>query len=186
MAPQVGLEPTWRPTAALGRSGFLLPTMARSDSRGDRQQFQLSQRRRTRGGARCREKGTSAPHSPVSGDHSRTETSPCRRETGFGFAPTWCGHHLRHGFPALVYRTLYSKDAALKQYTTFVCAVERGYAVVVQACATSPQACQTRSRSRSGEPKRRLQSLQFGHRAEPWLSSRAGRGSASRRSSKRG
>lgn len=35
-------------------------------------------------------------------------------------------------FPALVYRTPYNKDAALKEYTTFRRAVERGYAVVVQ------------------------------------------------------
>ena len=35
-------------------------------------------------------------------------------------------------FPTLVYRTPYGKDDALKEYTTFVHAVERGYAVVVQ------------------------------------------------------
>jgi putative CocE/NonD family hydrolase len=35
-------------------------------------------------------------------------------------------------FPTLVYRTPYGKDAALKEYTTFNRAVERGYAVVVQ------------------------------------------------------
>jgi len=35
-------------------------------------------------------------------------------------------------FPTLVYRTPYGKDAALKDYTTFNRAVERGYAVVVQ------------------------------------------------------
>lgn len=35
-------------------------------------------------------------------------------------------------FPTLVYRTPYGKDAALKEYTTFARAVERGYAVVVQ------------------------------------------------------
>src|SRR5205823_1525619 len=35
-------------------------------------------------------------------------------------------------FPTLVYRTPYGKDAALKDYTTFTRAVERGYAVVVQ------------------------------------------------------
>jgi uncharacterized protein len=35
-------------------------------------------------------------------------------------------------FPTLVYRTPYGKDAALKAYTTFTRAVERGYAVVVQ------------------------------------------------------
>jgi len=35
-------------------------------------------------------------------------------------------------FPTLVYRTPYSKDAALKEYTTFSRALERGYAVVVQ------------------------------------------------------
>ena len=35
-------------------------------------------------------------------------------------------------FPTLVYRTPYGKDDALKAYTTFVHAVERGYAVVVQ------------------------------------------------------
>jgi hypothetical protein len=35
-------------------------------------------------------------------------------------------------FPTLVYRTPYGKDAALKEYTTFTRAVERGYAVVVQ------------------------------------------------------
>ena len=35
-------------------------------------------------------------------------------------------------FPTLVYRTPYGKDDALKEYTTFVRAVERGYAVVVQ------------------------------------------------------
>jgi putative CocE/NonD family hydrolase len=34
--------------------------------------------------------------------------------------------------PTLVYRTPYGKDAALKEYTTFRRAVERGYAVVVQ------------------------------------------------------
>jgi uncharacterized protein len=35
-------------------------------------------------------------------------------------------------FPVLVYRTPYGKENALKDYTTFVHAVERGYAVVVQ------------------------------------------------------
>ena len=35
-------------------------------------------------------------------------------------------------FPTLVYRTPYSKDAALRDYTTFRRAFERGYAVVVQ------------------------------------------------------
>jgi putative CocE/NonD family hydrolase len=35
-------------------------------------------------------------------------------------------------FPVLVYRTPYGKDSALKEYTTFRHAVERGYAVVVQ------------------------------------------------------
>jgi uncharacterized protein len=35
-------------------------------------------------------------------------------------------------FPVLVYRTPYGKDNALKDYTTFVHAVERGYAVVAQ------------------------------------------------------
>ncbi|HVO82234.1 MAG TPA: CocE/NonD family hydrolase [Terriglobales bacterium] len=35
-------------------------------------------------------------------------------------------------FPVLVYRTPYGKDAALKDYTTFRHAVERGYAVVVE------------------------------------------------------
>ena len=35
-------------------------------------------------------------------------------------------------FPTLIYRTPYSKDAALKEYTTFRRALERGYAVVVQ------------------------------------------------------
>jgi len=35
-------------------------------------------------------------------------------------------------FPVLVYRTPYGKEAALKTYTTFRHAVERGYAVVVQ------------------------------------------------------
>lgn len=35
-------------------------------------------------------------------------------------------------FPTLVYRTPYGKDAALKGYTTFRRAVDRGYAVVVQ------------------------------------------------------
>src|SRR3954449_9143491 len=35
-------------------------------------------------------------------------------------------------FPALVYRTPYGKEFALKEYTTFQHAVERGYAVVVQ------------------------------------------------------
>src|SRR6478672_6277762 len=35
-------------------------------------------------------------------------------------------------FPTLVYRTPYGKDDALKEYTTFTRAVERGYAVVVQ------------------------------------------------------
>ena len=35
-------------------------------------------------------------------------------------------------FPTLVYRTPYGKHHALKDYTTFVHAVERGYAVVVQ------------------------------------------------------
>jgi uncharacterized protein len=38
----------------------------------------------------------------------------------------------RGRFPTLVYRTPYGKDAALKEYTTFTRAVERGYAVVVQ------------------------------------------------------
>jgi len=35
-------------------------------------------------------------------------------------------------FPVLVYRTPYGKEEALKDYTTFRHAVERGYAVVVQ------------------------------------------------------
>ena len=35
-------------------------------------------------------------------------------------------------FPVLVYRTPYGKEFALKEYTTFQHAVERGYAVVVQ------------------------------------------------------
>ena len=35
-------------------------------------------------------------------------------------------------FPVLVYRTPYGKEAALKDYTTFIHAVQRGYAVVVQ------------------------------------------------------
>ena len=35
-------------------------------------------------------------------------------------------------FPTLVYRTPYGKHAALKDYTTFTRAVDRGYAVVVQ------------------------------------------------------
>lgn len=35
-------------------------------------------------------------------------------------------------FPVLVYRTPYGKEDALKDYTTFLHAVERGYAVVVQ------------------------------------------------------
>ena len=35
-------------------------------------------------------------------------------------------------FPVLVYRTPYGKENALRDYTTFVHAVERGYAVVVQ------------------------------------------------------
>jgi uncharacterized protein len=35
-------------------------------------------------------------------------------------------------FPTLVYRTPYGKEAALKEYTTFRRAVERGYAVIVQ------------------------------------------------------
>src|SRR3954467_14914313 len=35
-------------------------------------------------------------------------------------------------FPTLVYRTPYGKEFALKEYTTFQHAVERGYAVVVQ------------------------------------------------------
>ena len=35
-------------------------------------------------------------------------------------------------FPVLVYRTPYGKEAALKEYTTFRHAVERGYAVVVE------------------------------------------------------
>jgi uncharacterized protein len=35
-------------------------------------------------------------------------------------------------FPVLVYRTPYGKNDALKEYTTFQHAVERGYAVVVQ------------------------------------------------------
>jgi uncharacterized protein len=35
-------------------------------------------------------------------------------------------------FPTLVYRTPYGKESALKDYTTFRHAVERGYAVVVQ------------------------------------------------------
>src|SRR5437762_14266199 len=35
-------------------------------------------------------------------------------------------------FPVLVYRTPYGKENALKDYTAFVHAVERGYAVVVQ------------------------------------------------------
>src|SRR5687768_9592163 len=34
--------------------------------------------------------------------------------------------------PTLVYRTPYGKQDALKEYTTFTRAVERGYAVVVQ------------------------------------------------------
>ena len=38
----------------------------------------------------------------------------------------------RGRFPTLVYRTPYGKRAALKDYTTFTRAVERGYAVVVQ------------------------------------------------------
>ncbi len=35
-------------------------------------------------------------------------------------------------FPVLIYRTPYGKEPALKEYTTFQHAVERGYAVVVQ------------------------------------------------------
>lgn len=35
-------------------------------------------------------------------------------------------------FPVLVYRTPYGKENAIKDYTTFIHAVERGYAVVVQ------------------------------------------------------
>ncbi len=35
-------------------------------------------------------------------------------------------------FPVLVYRTPYGKNAALKEYTTFQHALERGYAIVVQ------------------------------------------------------
>lgn len=35
-------------------------------------------------------------------------------------------------FPALIYRTPYGKDHALRDYTTFAKAVERGYAVVIQ------------------------------------------------------
>ena len=35
-------------------------------------------------------------------------------------------------FPTLVYRTPYGKHDALREYTTFTRAVERGYAVVVQ------------------------------------------------------
>jgi putative CocE/NonD family hydrolase len=35
-------------------------------------------------------------------------------------------------FPTLVYRTPYDKEEALKTYTTFRHAVERGYAVVVE------------------------------------------------------
>src|SRR5215213_8822014 len=35
-------------------------------------------------------------------------------------------------FPTLVYRTPYGKRDALKEYTTFARAVERGYAVVIQ------------------------------------------------------
>ena len=35
-------------------------------------------------------------------------------------------------FPVLVYRTPYGKENALKDYTTFTHAVERGYAVVIQ------------------------------------------------------
>ena len=35
-------------------------------------------------------------------------------------------------FPTLVYRTPYGKEFALKEYTTFRAAVDRGYAVVVQ------------------------------------------------------
>jgi uncharacterized protein len=35
-------------------------------------------------------------------------------------------------FPVLVYRTPYGKENALKDYTTFIHAIERGYAVVVQ------------------------------------------------------
>ena len=35
-------------------------------------------------------------------------------------------------FPVLVYRTPYGKEFALKDYTTFQHAVDRGYAVVVQ------------------------------------------------------
>src|ERR1700745_3918265 len=35
-------------------------------------------------------------------------------------------------FPVLVYRTPYGKEDALKDYTTFSHAVERGYAVVVE------------------------------------------------------
>ena len=38
-------------------------------------------------------------------------------------------------FPVLVYRTPYGKNAALKSYTTFTRAAERGYAVVVQDVA---------------------------------------------------
>ena len=40
--------------------------------------------------------------------------------------------HGQGPFPVLVYRTPYGKNDALKEYTTFQHAVERGYAVVVQ------------------------------------------------------
>ena len=55
-------------------------------------------------------------------------------------------------FPTLVYRTPYGKDDALKAYTTFVHAVERGYAVVVQDVrgATGPPASSARTSARAG------------------------------------
>jgi hypothetical protein len=40
--------------------------------------------------------------------------------------------HKPGAFPVLVYRTPYGKEGALKDYTTFRRAVERGYAVVIQ------------------------------------------------------
>lgn len=40
--------------------------------------------------------------------------------------------HAPGPFPVLVYRTPYGKEAALKDYTTFRRAVDRGYAVVIQ------------------------------------------------------
>ena len=43
-----------------------------------------------------------------------------------------CGPAAKEHFPVLVYRTPYGKEFALKEYTTFQHAVERGYAVVVQ------------------------------------------------------